>query len=137
MNDNACLVGRLRQYDSGFELSRPLDAAGTYVITGGLSGIGLAVAEYYVGLGIHSLALLSRRKPDDALLEKISRWKEQGVHNAVYSVDVSNMIELTRVFDELRNLPLVIKGVIHSAGLLADSVIMNQTSEKYQSVFAA
>src|SRR5262249_50808634 len=51
------------------KLSHPIcfRAEGTYLITGGLGGLGLAVADWMMAQGARSLALIGRHTPGEAV----------------------------------------------------------------------
>jgi NADP-dependent 3-hydroxy acid dehydrogenase YdfG/aryl carrier-like protein len=113
---------------------------GTYLVTGGLGGLGLASVEWLVQRGVRHIALISRSKPDHAASELLQRLKSQGVHVTAFQADVSNKTRLEQVLDAIRQpdsgfLPL--RGIIHSAGTLSDGMLANQTEDKFKQVYSA
>ncbi|MCY3875651.1 MAG: SDR family NAD(P)-dependent oxidoreductase [Rhodobacteraceae bacterium] len=106
----------------------------TYLVTGGLGGIGLAVAEWLADLGAGTIVLNGRRPPDEAAQEAIRALEDTGATIRVELADVSNAAAvdgmLARMDEELP--PLA--GVIHSVGVLSDGALTNQNWEKFETV---
>ncbi|AOY81498.2 SDR family NAD(P)-dependent oxidoreductase [Moorena producens JHB] len=108
----------------------------SYLITGGLGGLGLLVASWMVSKGAKHLVLLTRRAPDDQASQKISELEMAGAEVVVEKGDVSDfelMIEVWKRIEE-SNRPLA--GVIHSAGMLSDGVLQNQSWSSFEQVMA-
>ncbi|NBP16263.1 SDR family NAD(P)-dependent oxidoreductase, partial [bacterium] len=110
---------------------------GVYIITGGLSGIGYAVCEWLVNHGIKNIALLSRRAASVTQEEQFTKWRKIGSNVKSYCVDVGDKASLSIVYNQIKSNQGVIKGVIHSAGVIADATILNQTPEYYHRVYQA
>jgi acyl transferase domain-containing protein/phospholipid N-methyltransferase/acyl carrier protein len=128
-------------------LTQPWEAGGetlkvradaSYLISGGLTGLGLASAQWLAQRGARSIVLIGRRAPSDATLGAIRTLEDGGVRVSVVQADVSNESDVRRVIATMRaeGLPKL-AGVIHSAGTLADGAINTQTIESYERVFAA
>lgn len=113
---------------------QPLRDEGVYVITGGLGGLGLAVADYLARTVRARLVLLGRQGlPEgedrrrwlathgsfDATwrrLEAIGRLETLGVEVMVARADVNDPEALGRVFEEAERRFGAIHGVVHAAG---------------------
>lgn len=108
----------------------------SYLVTGGLSGLGLATARRLVERGARALVLVGRRgKTDES--EPVLQWMEtQGVRLLVRQADVSRAEDFARVLAEMRQTMPALRGVIHCAGLLADRSLERQTWERFEEVFA-
>ena len=106
----------------------------SYLVTGGLGGIGLAVAEWLTGLGAGTIVLNGRRPPDEDAQEAIRALEERGATIRVELADVSDADAvdemLTRMDAELP--PLA--GVIHSVGVLSDGALTNQSWDRFETV---
>ena len=103
---------------------------GTYIISGGLGGLGLLTAQVLVRLGgIKSLVLLSRSgrvSYEDQGLEDRLRWlldNVSGVEVSVMMCDVSDELSLSLSLRAVRRAGGSIVGIIHSAGVLHDALI--------------
>ena len=62
----------------------------TYLVTGGLGGIGCAVADWLADRGAGAIALNGRRAPDAEAEETIRRLRERGVKVQVEIADVTD-----------------------------------------------
>jgi len=98
----------------------------TYVVSGGLGGLGLVLAEWLVASGATHVALLSRSAgvQQREVVERVRNLKE-GVRVEWVACDVSRAEEMQGVADLLgREWPQV-AGVFHAAGELFDTTIAN------------
>jgi len=106
---------------------------GTYLITGGLSGLGLRVAEWLAQRGVRSLVLAGRRAPSPAAEATLDAIRQGGTAVEILQVDVSAAGSLGRALAGLEGLP-PIRGVVHSAGTLRDGVLVQQNWEDFLEV---
>ena len=106
----------------------------TYLVTGGLGGIGCAVAGQLADRGARVIVLNGRRAPDAAAEEAIRALEARGVTVRVELADVTDGAAvdamLARMDDDLP--PLA--GVIHSAGVLSDGALANQSWGRFEQV---
>jgi NADPH:quinone reductase-like Zn-dependent oxidoreductase/SAM-dependent methyltransferase/NADP-dependent 3-hydroxy acid dehydrogenase YdfG len=110
----------------------------TYWITGGLTGLGLAVAEWLVAHGVTSLTLMGRRAPDDVAQSTLARLRALGAQILVVQGDVSIAADVTRAVASMRDSRMPrLAGVVHAAGVLDDGAVESQTLERYETVAAA
>ena len=115
----------------------PIRDDGSYLITGGLKGLGLLTAEWLADRGAKALALLSRSAPDEAARQAITRLEARGLQVLSLVADVADESALRDAIERIdRELP-PLAGLFHSAGVLADSVLVNQSWERFEQVFAA
>ncbi|KAL4937771.1 hypothetical protein BDV06DRAFT_232363, partial [Aspergillus oleicola] len=109
-------------------VSKPLhtfDAHGTYVIAGGLGGIGRSIARWMAGRGARNLVLLSRSGAStNARQDLIKELEGQGVTVATPKLDVSNDLLLANVFHELGETMPPVRGCIQ-AGMALRRVSTN------------
>ena len=106
---------------------------GTYLITGGLGGLGLAVAHQLIDQGARSIVLAGRRAATPAALDIIAGLEAQGATVSVMQADVSLEAEVTRLIDAC---PQPLRGIVHAAGVLDDGIIDNLTADRFAAVFA-
>ena len=106
----------------------------TYLVTGGLGGIGCAVAEWLADRGAGTIVLNGRREPDPAAEDTIRALRERGVAVEVALADVSDSAAVDRMLARMdRDLP-PLGGVIHSVGVLSDAALTNQSWESFETV---
>jgi myxalamid-type polyketide synthase MxaB len=99
---------------------------GSYLITGGKSGLGLLVAQWLVERGARHLILLGRQPASAQALQTIEQLRAMGVSVRLVEADVVDRAALERVFSELKEDGLALRGVVHSAGVLEDGVLLQQ-----------
>ncbi|MCP3060233.1 type I polyketide synthase [Myxococcus sp. K38C18041901] len=106
----------------------------SYLVTGGLGGLGLAVAERLVERGARHLVLMGRRAPDVEARARLAVLTEQGVEVRTLACDVSVASDLERAIEGIQP---PIRGVVHAAGVIDDGLLMQMTPARFASVFAA
>lgn len=117
------VVPRLKPLGRGRSRSRfRARSDASYLITGAFGALGRKVAEWLVASGARHLALVSRRPPDDKASCWLQGLSEQGVQLLTLQADVSVMAELAEVFVQLDRTMPPLRGVMHAAGILDDSV---------------
>ncbi|MDO9173740.1 MAG: SDR family NAD(P)-dependent oxidoreductase, partial [Actinomycetota bacterium] len=108
----------------------------SYLVTGGLSGLGLLTAQHLAARGARHLILLGRRSPGPDARAALDALEQMGVAVAVCTGDVSSRVDVQRALDmAARDAPL--RGVFHSAGALDDATIGTMTWEQVTNVLAA
>ncbi|MBU6214358.1 SDR family NAD(P)-dependent oxidoreductase [Patescibacteria group bacterium] len=100
-----------------------------YIITGGLGGLGIKVAEWMAGIGARHIALVGRHEPTDDVKEKINLLIKKGIDIHVAKCDVSNYESLKSLFFNLKQIGPV-KGIIHAAGVIDDGILLQQDFER-------
>ncbi len=118
------------------EPTQRITSDATYLIVGGLGGLGLLVAERLVERGARHLALMGRRPPGAAEEATLGRLVEQGVQVLVLSGDVANPGDVARVMARMASECPPLRGVIHAAGVLDDGVLVQQTRDRFVRVMA-
>lgn len=107
---------------------------GTYVLAGGLGGLGRSLARLMVNSGARHLVFLSRSGPGSAAAKSISEeFAPLGVRIEVFGCDVADTKSVTSVFAGLAkdtSWP-PIRGMIQSAAVLRDSIFENMTHAQW------
>jgi acyl transferase domain-containing protein len=112
------------------------DSQGTYLITGGLGGLGLEVARFLVAGGARHLVLVGRRGPADAAAAALGEMKAAGARIVVTAADVADPAQLARVLEDIgRSMP-PLRGVVHAAGIIDDGILLQQDAARFGSVLA-
>lgn len=108
----------------------------TYLVTGGLGGLGLKVAEWLVQSGARHLVLAGRRPPSPETQAVIQALEAEGAQVVPVQADISDYQQtaalLARITAELPPL----RGVIHAAGVLADGALVQQEWSRFETVLA-
>jgi len=110
----------------------PIHTDGSYLITGGLGGLGLQVAQWLAQAGAGEL-ILSGRQGAEGKQEVIRTLAATGVKVSVVQGDVANAADVARMIGAA-TLPL--RGVIHAAGVLDDGLLRGQSLARFTKVLA-
>jgi NAD(P)-dependent dehydrogenase (short-subunit alcohol dehydrogenase family) len=108
----------------------------TYLVTGGLGGLGLETARWMVREGARNLALMGRRPPDpktEAVLHEMTR---DGARIAIEKCDVSDEAELHEALNRISRSMPPLRGIVHAAGVLDDGMLEEQTWSRFAGVMA-
>ena len=111
-------------------------ADASYLITGGLSGIGLKVAGMLAEEGARHVVLAGRSAPSVEANVAIESMRQQGVAVSVVQADVSKAADVARMIEVCQHMaPL--RGIFHSAGVLREALIRNQTASHFETSMAS
>lgn len=125
------LVDAQKPLSRGIEL----DGSASYLITGGLGGFGLRTAQWLVDKGARHLVLLSRRgASSEEAQPALADWREQGIDVQALACDLTDKAQLAAVFENLKHSAHPLRGVIHAATVIDDSLIRNLGAEQIQRV---
>lgn len=109
----------------------------TYLVTGGLTGFGLESARWLAERGAGHLVLMSRRGLDTpGAAEAVAKLTQLGVCVEVMACNVAERAGLQRALDLIRRNFPPLKGVLHAAMVLDDSLIANLDPERLGKVLA-
>ena len=108
----------------------------TYLVTGGLGGLGLEIARGLVAEGARSLVLLGRRPPSAAAVRVVEGLQGAGAKVAVLQVDVADRESLRQALAETAVTMPPLRGVVHAAGVLDDGMLAQQTWPRFARVLA-
>ncbi|MFF3503961.1 SDR family NAD(P)-dependent oxidoreductase [Streptomyces sp. NPDC003247] len=115
----------------------PVVRPGSYLITGGLTGLGLATAEWLAERGATRLVLAGRRPPAPAAAGSIDRMRATGVEVAVVSGDIADARTADRMVAAGGADGIPVRGVIHAAGVLDDAAVVAMTDGQLDTVWRA
>lgn len=117
------------------EQSLELSHEATYLVTGGLGGFGLKTAQWLVSKGAKHLALLSRSGPvSEEAQAALAIFKAQGVTVLPAACDVSDRKALAQVLQQIDSELPPLKGVVHAAAVIEDSLALNLSDEQLERV---
>ena len=106
----------------------------TYLVTGGLGGIGLAMAGWLADHGAGAIVLNGRRAPDAEAEEAIGGLRERGATVEVELADVTDAAAIDEMLARMDARLPPLGGVIHSVGVLSDGALTNQSWERFETV---
>ncbi|MGK8525076.1 SDR family NAD(P)-dependent oxidoreductase [Nocardia asteroides] len=125
-------VPRLVRWDGA--PSGSATGVGTVLITGGLGGVGLRLARWFVDRGWPEVVLAARSAPGPRAESVITELRGRGARISVRSLDVADRDAVAATLDWIdRELP-PLAGVAHLAGVLDDGVIAEQTATRVAGV---
>ncbi len=122
---------------------------GSYLITGGLGKLGLLTARWMVMQGARRLILMGRTAipprshwrhltadhPQKQLVQAIQELEQLGASIHLAAVDIADEQQLTRFLAEYEQEGWpVIRGVMHTAGVVQDDLLLRMTKETFQRV---
>jgi acyl transferase domain-containing protein/NADP-dependent 3-hydroxy acid dehydrogenase YdfG/acyl carrier protein len=109
----------------------------TYLITGGLSGFGLATAQWLVEHGARNVVLASRRgQPPLESLDVVSSLLSVGVRVECRRVDVADEGSIEDLLEFIRTTMPPLAGVFHSAMVLDDLPVRELTTDSLRRVMS-
>ncbi|HXC26242.1 MAG TPA: type I polyketide synthase [Gemmatimonadaceae bacterium] len=149
LRGNRRYVARLERYHAPGHTPLALRPDGTYLITGGMGGLGLEVARWLVASGARRLLLIGRSvlpprttwktlspdHPQATAVETIRDLEAAGATVHIAAADTADRSALNRVFDTFasENWPLI-RGVIHVAGVVHHHTLLELTPAKLDEV---
>ena len=108
----------------------------TILLTGGLGGLGLSLAQWLVAHGAKNIVLMSRSHATPSAQEKIRALEERGARVVVARGDIANAQDVARVLDEIKASLPPLRGIVHAAGVLKDGMLLQQNREHFATVMA-
>lgn len=105
------------------------------LVTGGLSGFGLATARWLAQKGAGSLVLIGRSgaTSEDARAA-IAEFEKLGVHVIARACDVTDVGAVGALFDEAELAGYPIRGIVHAAAVFDDATMETLDQRQYQRV---
>lgn len=106
-----------------------LDPNSAYLVTGAFGALGIKVSELLVERGAKHLVLVSRQGAVTEYAKHIvESFKKKGV--------VINELKLDISQNKIEQLNIPLKGIVHTAGILEDRLLYNQTKSSFEKVLA-
>ncbi|NNK73173.1 MAG: SDR family NAD(P)-dependent oxidoreductase, partial [Flavobacteriaceae bacterium] len=113
---------------------KKISAQYSYLIAGGLGGLGLETANWLAKKGARNLILGSRREPSVSVKRNLDNLKGMGVQIMVKQVDICEKKQVDSLFNEIQESMPELKGIIHSAGILDDGPLVNLNEDRMKNV---
>ena len=122
--------------DAGRGHAPALRADGTYLVTGGLGGLGLQIAGWLVAHGARSLVLTGRRGATAASESALADLRAAGANVVVAKADAADFDQLSGLIADIDHTLPPLRGVVHAAGVLDDGIALQQTRERFWKVLS-
>lgn len=117
------------------EKALQLNGEATYLVTGGVGGFGLRTAQWLVDKGARHLVLLGRRGAASLEVQpSLAVWHAQGIDVQAVACDITDEVQLRGVFERIAASPYPLRGLVHAATVIDDSLIRNLDAEQLQRV---
>ncbi len=131
LREEGRFVARLVKSSLDAAPARPVQirADGSYLLTGGLTGLGLSLAGWMVSRGARHLVLTGRSAPSEAALAAIHAMEEAGAEVRVSRGDVSLASDVERILGEIADSMPPLRGVVHAAAVVADRTLLQLAEE--------
>ena len=126
---NRMPMGDTRAHLSGFR------AGGTYLITGGLGGLGRVFAREILETVPDARVILTGRSEPDARTGAILEEWPVSSRPDYRKLDLECREDVDAFADRLREEGLALRGVLHCAGLVEDGYLLHKTGESLARVF--
>lgn len=111
--------------------------AGAHLVVGGLSGFGLATAQWLAARGARTLVLVSRTgKASEDAAGVIDELRHGGVTVEVEACDVTDRAALQDTLARVRASAGPIKGIVHAAMVLDDGALSGLSPQRIEGVLA-
>ncbi|HLO85754.1 MAG TPA: SDR family NAD(P)-dependent oxidoreductase [Nostocaceae cyanobacterium] len=107
---------------------------GTYLIIGGTGGLGIVLSDYLRTHYSANIALVGRSEADEQLLAKISHLGNYGENVIYLQAHVDDVNELTAAITQTKAKFGKINGIIHSAMVLDDRLLVNMSEVDFATV---
>ncbi|CAL8129073.1 unnamed protein product [Orchesella dallaii] len=135
-----CTLPDFKTENGELKVNTPMfNKESTYLITGGLGGIGFAVCNWMLEKGAKHIVLAGRSLPSESIEIKIKEINLLGAKVIPVQLDVSSLQQCKELIeDKIIKLGLPpLKGILHAAGTLADGLIVNHDWPSMSSTFKA
>ncbi|MGA9360387.1 MAG: type I polyketide synthase [Mycobacterium sp.] len=109
---------------------------GGYLIVGGMGGLGFVVARWLAEQGAGLIVLNGRSAPSDDVRAAIADLNAAGHRIEVVTGDIAEPGTAERLVQAVENAGFRLAGVLHSAMVLADEIVLNMTDSAARRVFA-
>lgn len=107
---------------------------GCYIITGGSGGLGMVFSAYLAEHYKAKIVLIGRSAKNEAIEKKLLHLQQLGGDAIYYTANVADKKAIAAVITKVKKKYKKINGVIHAAGLIEDSFIMNKKPDSFERV---
>jgi acyl transferase domain-containing protein len=130
-------VERIARCEAAAAAPLKLRPDASYLVTGGLGGIGLELAQRLAARGAKHLVLLGRKAPSESARALLERIAKLGCETRVHAVDVANDLELEPLLAGIDRSGAPLRGIFHCAGVVEDAALARQGWSHFEKVLAS
>jgi acyl transferase domain-containing protein/1-acyl-sn-glycerol-3-phosphate acyltransferase/NADP-dependent 3-hydroxy acid dehydrogenase YdfG/acyl carrier protein len=121
---------------SSIEQRVPVRENSTYLVSGGLGGVGLSVARWLADRGAGSILLCGRSAPSTEAEITLNELRGRGVRIEIAKADISRSEDVARIIDFIAASMSPLRGIVHGAMVLDDTPIAELTRGSLDRVMA-
>jgi NADPH:quinone reductase-like Zn-dependent oxidoreductase/acyl carrier protein len=116
--------------------SRAVRPHATYLVTGGLGGLGLVISAWLCEQGATHLVLVGRSEPSAAARASIDAMRVRGAEVVVERADVADTRQIAEVLAKIEASMPVLRGIVHCAAVLDDGILLQSNEQRFRQVLA-
>jgi acyl transferase domain-containing protein/NAD(P)-dependent dehydrogenase (short-subunit alcohol dehydrogenase family)/acyl carrier protein len=113
-----------------------LNPEATYLVTGGVGGLGLVAAQALIDGGARHLVLVSRSGVTTKSTAVLRNLEAAGAKAVVRKTDISVPGDVDALLQEIRTTMPPLRGIVHAAGILDDAMVPSLSPAKFETVMA-
>lgn len=119
------------------DIGMPWKDGGVYLITGGAGGLGLIFAKEIAEQTKNATVILTGRSPlNESKRGTIEELRASGAMITYQQTDVTDKIEVYQLVNDIQKKHGRLDGILHSAGIIKDSYLVNKSAEDLYEVLA-
>ena len=122
-------------FENTASIKAEIKSEATYLITGGLGGLGLTLARWLSEKGAAHLVLTGRRSLNDEFKNKLKSLETENTKIHYEAIDMGDEKSVADLLKRLQQEKYPLKGIFHLAGVLDDATLMEQDWDHFEMVF--
>ncbi|GCE30404.1 polyketide synthase [Dictyobacter alpinus] len=112
------------------------NAQSSYLITGGLGGLGLTIVQWMVEQGARHFVLVGRSAPSANAATLLAALKAQDVDILVSRTDITQVSQVADMLSQVKASMPPLRGILHAAAILKDGILLQTDVARLQEVLA-
>jgi acyl transferase domain-containing protein len=129
-----CFAARFERGAAAADGPVVFSSEATYLITGGMGGMGLQTARWLVARGARHLALMGRRPPSEEALRVIEELRAGGAEARTFAADAAEGPALAAALETIAREMPPLDGLFHLAVVTDSELILALTRESLERV---
>jgi phthiocerol/phenolphthiocerol synthesis type-I polyketide synthase D len=103
----------------------PLKPGASYLVTGGLGGLGLLAVRWLAERGAGRIVVVGRSAPSDRATGQLGALRDDGTEVVVVRGDIAEPTVAERAVDAATSDGRELRGILHTAGVVEDAILAN------------